>query len=203
MRRVAELQANPERLAERSAQAADQYQSTAPMLAGALSQRMTSAAAFMASKMPSVPDPDPFDPHPRPMLTDAQAAEFAAYDYYAEKPLRFFEEAEHGKITYEGVEVARALMPGAFAEMQQRTVEGLAELMAKKTPPPYLARQRLGMMLGIPAVPEQRPEHIGFLQKNVVGSEKAGQVTGAQSKPPSRPLPTKSQSSTLDRLEGR
>ena len=203
MRRVSELQANPEQLAERAAAAAEPYQTTAPNLASALSQRMTSAAAFMMSKLPTGPDPDPFDPHPRPKLTDAQAAEFAAYDHYAQKPSRFFEEAAHGKMTFEGVEVARALMPSAFAEMQQRTVEGLADLMAKGTPPPYVARQRIGIMLGIPAVPEQRPDHMGFLQANVIGSEKAEKAPqGAQSHP-KRPMPTKAQSSTLDRLEGK
>ncbi len=110
-------------------------------------------------------------------------------------------------MTYEGVEVARALVPGAFAELQQQTVMKLADLMAKGTPPPYLARQRLGMMLDIPAVPEQRPDHAAFLQKNVYGSENAGKATAAtlsaNGKPPQRPLPTKPQSSTLDRLEGK
>ncbi len=206
MRRWAEVAANPEQTATRAAAVGEGIQGTAPMLAGALSQRMTSAAAFMVSKMPSVPDPDPFDPHPRPMLTDAQAAEYAAYDHYAEKPTRFFEEAAHGKLTFEGVEVARALMPGAFAEMQQRTLEGLTDLMAKKSPPPYLARQRLGTMLGVAAVPEQRPDHLGFLQKNVIGSEKPGQASAIDNgaSAPKRPLPTKPQSSsTLDRLEGK
>ncbi len=204
MRKWADVAADPERTATRAAGASEAYQATAPMLAGALSQRMTSAAAFMATKMPSVPDPDPFDPHPRPMLTDAQAAEFAAFDYYAEKPARFFEEAAVGKLTFEGVEVARALMPDAFAELQTRAAEGLAELMAKKNPPPYLARQRLGTMLGIAAVPEQRPEHIEFLQRNVLGSEKAAAAGPAPSQGgPKRPMPNKSQSSTLDRLEGK
>lgn len=206
MEKWAKVSADPDALATRAAGAGEHFQGTAPMLAGGLSQRLTSAAAFMIGKMPTVPDPDPFDPHPRPLMTDAQASEYALYDYYAEKPTRFFEEAAHGKLTYEGVEVARALMPGAFAEMQQRTIEGLADLMAKKRPPPYLARQRLGMMLDFPAVPEQRPDHMAFLQRNVIGSEKAGQANvntlGAQS-PPKRPMPTKSQSSTLDRLEGK
>lgn len=203
MRRVSEIQANPELVAERAAAAAEPYQNNAPNLAGALSQRLTSAAAFMASKMPSAPDPDPFDPHPAPKLTDAQAAEYAAYDFYCERPSRFFEEAAHGKLTFEGVEVARALMAGAFAQMQQRTLTGLAELISKGTPPPYLAQQRIGVMLGIPAVPEQRPAHMGFLQANVIGSEKAAKAPQGAQSTPKRPIPTKTQSSTLDRLEGR
>lgn len=202
-RRTAEMQAEPGRIADRATAAAEPYQNAAPKLAGALTQRLTSAAAFMASKMPTAPDPDPFDPHPAPRFTDAQAAEYAQYDWYCEKPSRFFDEAAHGKLTFEGVEVARALMAGAFQELQQRTISGLAEMMAQKKPPPYVARQRMGIMLGIPAVPEQRPDHMGFLQANVIGSEKAQQAPiGAQS-PPKRPLSSKTQSSTLDRLEGK
>ncbi len=204
MRRVSEMEADPARIAERAAAAAEPYQNTAPNLASAIMQRMTSAHAFLVSKIPTSPDPDPFDPHPAPKLTDGQAAEYAAYDYYCERPSRFFDEAAHGKLTFEGAEVAAQLMPGAFAQLQQRTIEGLATLMAKGAPPPYLARQRIGMVLDIPAVPEQRADHMGFLQANVIGSENAQKspLNGAQS-PPKRPIPTKTQSSTLDRLEGR
>lgn len=201
MQRVAEIQASPERLADQVARTVEPMAGSAPELAGVLTQRMTSAAAFLAGKMPVKPDVDPFDPHPAPRLTDAQAATFMRYVDYTERPMRFFEELERGKITYEGAETIKALMPAAFAEVQTRTLEGLAELLARGQAPPYAQRERLGMLLDVATVPAQRPEHMQLLQSNVVGSVGGKPTTGAQ--PPKRPMPTKTQPSTLDRLEGK
>lgn len=198
---VAEQQANPERMVESISRHTEPLQASAPGLADAVNQRLTSAAAFMASKIPSVADVDPLDPHPARRLTDAEAYDVVRYDTYVRDPMRFFKEAEHGKLTFEGAEVAAALMPDLFADLQQRTITGLAELMARKAPPPHAARERIGMLMSVPAVPSQRPDHMGFLQKNVLPSGQAPAAQGAQ--PPKRPFPTKTQPSTLDRLEGK
>jgi hypothetical protein len=203
---VAKIQADPERFAEHVARTVEPMAGTAPNVAGALNQRLTSAAAFMASRIPVKPDKDPFDPHPAPRLSDAQAATVVRYHSYIERPMRFFEELEHGKITHEGVEVIRHQMPGVFAELQQRTIEGLAELAAQGKKPPFAQRERLGMLLKVPATPSQRPQHMKMLQSNVLASEQASTpkpTHGAPVHAPARPLPTKSQPSTLDRLEGR
>jgi hypothetical protein len=197
---VAAWQANPEAFADRIARTVEPMQANAPEIAGRLTQRMTSAMAFLASKVPVKSDPDPFDPHPAPRMSDAQADTFMKYYSYVERPMRFFEELERGKITYEGAETIKTLMPDAFAEVQTRTMDGLADLLAQGKKPPFAQRQRLGMLLDFPAVPSQRPEHMKLLQDNVLGSEQAarGKTSG-----PKRPIPTKTQPSTLDRLEGR
>ena len=68
--------------------------------------------------------------------------------------------------------------------------------------PPFAQRERLGNLLKFPATPSQRPEHMKLLQANVINSDKANKAApGAPA--PKRPMPTKSQPSTLDRLEGR
>lgn len=205
MDHAAEAQADPARLADRIAQHTDRLTTNAPNLAAGLGSRMTSAYAMLASKIPVHADPDPFDPHPVARLSDAQAATVVRYGAYIERPMRFFEEVEHGKVTPEGVEVARTLMPGMFAELQQRTVEGLADLMARGQKPPFAQRERLGVLLDIPATTSQRPTHMLLLQQNLLESAQANkppaQVPGAQA--PKRPFATKSQPSTLDRLEGR
>lgn len=205
MDRVATMQADPERYANLVAQHVEPLNNSAPGVAGELATRMTSAAAFMAARIPVHADPDPFDPHPAARLTDSQAATVVKYDAYLQRPMLFFEELEHGKMTPEGVEVIRELMPGTFAELQQRTVEGLADLMAQGKKPPFAQRERLGVLLGIPAVPSQRPEHMRLLQANVANSGKEPKPPqhGAPVQPPRRPIATKSQPSTLDRLEGR
>jgi hypothetical protein len=201
MDRVAAIQANPDQYAARVAEHTSAISTNAPNLASGLTQKLVSAAAFMASKMPVHEDRDPFDLHPAPHLTDAQASAIIRYDAYVEKPMRFFDEVSHGKITHEGVEVARALMPGAFAELQQRTVEGLADLIAQGKKPPYAQRERLGILLDIPATPAQRPDHMRLLQANVAAPSAQGKQ--AQPTPPKRPYVAKSQPSALDRLEGR
>ncbi len=201
MNRVAAIQANPEQYANAVAQHTAAMGTNAPNLASGLSQRLVSAAAFMASKMPVQGHPDPFERHPASSLNDAQASSIVRYDSYVEKPMRFFDEVAAGKITYEGVEVAKALMPGAFAELQQRTIAGLAELMAQGKKPPYAQRERLGILLDIPATPSQRPDHMRLLQANVAGPPVKTPTPPQMG--PKRPYAAKSQPSALDRLEGK
>ena len=198
---VAKIQADPERFVEEVTRRTEGMAQHAPMLAGAFTKRATDAAAFLASKMPPQPPPDPFDPRPRPKMTPTQAMEFARYADYVQRPARFFEEAERGQITFEGVETAKALMPRAFAEMQMRVAEGLADMLARNLTVPIRQRERLGLLMDFPAVPSQRPEHALFLQSNVLGSDKANQPTPPQGA--GKPTSIKSPSSALDRLEER
>ncbi len=201
--RAAAAQANPEALAGTIANHTEAFTVNTPNLATNLGTRMTSAYAMLAAKIPTHADPDPFDPHPAARLSDSQAATVVRYGSYIERPMRFFEEAEHGKLTYEGVEVAKTLMPGMFAELQQRTIEGLADMMARGQRPPHAQRERLGILLDIPATPSQRPDHMLLLQQNLVASNQAAKPGPQGATAPKRPIATKSQPSTLDRLEGR
>jgi hypothetical protein len=199
---ITKIQANPEKLIEDVARQTEGLNQHAPQLAGAVTKRMTDAAAFLASKLPPQAPPDPFDPRPRARMSPTQAMEFARYASYVEKPMRFFEEAQRGQITFEGVETAKALMPRAFAEMQMKVAEGLADMLARNMTVPLRQRERLGLLMDFPAVPSQRPEHAMFLQSNVIGSEKANQG-GGPPKGSSKPTAVKSPSSALDRLEER
>lgn len=198
---VTKIQADPEKYLENVARHTEAVGQHAPMLAGAFQKRATDAVAFLASKLPPQAPPDPFDPRPRARMTPVQAMEFARYADYVEKPMRFFEEAQRGQITFEGVEVAKALMPRAFAEMQMRVAEGLADMLARNLTVPIRQRERLGLLMDIPAVPSQRPDHAAFLQSNVIGSEKANQPPPP--KGAGKPTAVKSPSSALDRLEER
>lgn len=195
---VLKWQADPGAFAERVARQTETMSATAPELAGGLSKRMTDGLSFLASKMPSGPPPDPLDPKPAPKMTDQEAAKFARYAWYVEKPARFFDEVAHGKLTFEGIETARTLMPGAFAELQARTAEGLATLAAQGRKPPFQQRAALGSLLGFPAVPSQRPDHAAFLQANAAA---IGITQGAPPKKGGTPSRSISTSSALDRLE--
>jgi hypothetical protein len=197
--RIAEAKADPDAYLEKVARNTESLSQSAPELAGALMQKATSYLAFMESKIPSAPPPDPLDPHPVPRLTDAEASRIAKYEWYWQKPDRFFAEVEHGHLTFEGIEVAKAAMPGAFAELQARTAEGLATLMAQKRPPPYAQRQKIGDLLDFPATAAQGFAHAQFLQKNAMLLSQT--ATGPAKAPPRASTQSKPQRSPLDRLE--
>jgi hypothetical protein len=197
MKQIAALQSDPQGTMDSLAKETEPLAATSPELAGAMTQRMASSLSFLASKMPVAADPDPLDPHPAPHMTDAQASEFARYAWYAQKPSRFFAEAAAGKLTPEGAETAEALMPLAFAELQQRTMDALATHMARGRSIPFQQRLKIGSLLGIPATPSQTPDHARLLQQNVVSSPS---TSTAPAKPRSTKLP--SSETALDRLEG-
>lgn len=193
------LSTQPERVMDIVTRRTEAMHATAPEIAQGVQTRAVQALAFLASKMPHQADPDPLDPHPAPRMSDGEAATFMRYVEYTQRPMRFFEDLERGKLTFEGAEVARELMPGPFAELQQRTITELANLRAMGKSPGYQQRQLLGAILDIPATPSQRPDHMAFLQQNVQQAAKMQQPAP----PPKRPLPTKPQHSSLDRLEGK
>ncbi len=198
LKRIADAKADPEAYLEKVARATEGTAQSAPELAGALMQKATSYLAFMESKMPATPPPDPLDPHPRPKLTDAEASKIARYDWYWEKPDRFFMEVEHGHLTFEGIEVAKAAMPGAFDELQQLTAEGLATLAAQGRKPPFAQRQKIGSLLEFPATVSQGFAHAQFLQKNAMLSS---QTAPGPAPAPRASTQIKPQRSPLDRLE--
>lgn len=193
---AASFQADPDGHIERATRQVESIAAHDPDLADSLVQRQVQAAAFLASKVPVTPDPDPLDPHPAPKMTPNEQASLARYAWYTEKPARFFAEVARGKITFEGAETAQALMPRAFAELQERTQDELATQMARGNKLPFRQRQLLGVLLDMAATPSQRPDHAAFLQKNVTQNE-------PPPPPPKKALASgsKSHMSALDRLE--
>lgn len=196
MKEVAAWQADPEGTIDKIVRSTEGISASSPNVANALVQRTVDALSFLASKKPSGGDPDPFDPHPAPRMTDQQAHEFASYMWYAQKPERFFVEVEHGKLTYEGAETARALMPRAFAELQARTAEALATQLASGKAPAFQQQLKIDSVLDMNTLPSRRPEHMLLLQQNVAPLPSQG--GGGPSR---RSAQIKPQRSALDRLE--
>lgn len=193
---VADFQANPDTHIEKATRQVESIAAHDPELADTLVQRHVQAMTFLASKVPVTPDPDPLDPHPAPRMTPNEQSELGRYAWYTEKPARFFAEVARGKITFEGAETAKALMPRAFAQLQDQTMEHLATMMAKGTQIPFRQRQYLGVLLDMAATPSQRPDHAAFLQKNVSADVQ-------DPPPPKKHLASapKSHMNALDRLE--
>lgn len=208
MQRVAAIKANPEAFNAELSRRVEEMSVNAPNVAGAYQLNAIRAAAFLASKMPVAADLDPLDPHKPPRLNDSQASSFMRYVEYTQRPSLFFEEVARGKVTYEGVETAKALMPRAFAQLQTETMDFLADYQAKNRVEviPFKTRQALGALLDIPAVPSQRPGHMKFLQGNVLAGKPDDGTMQAPSAPaataPKRPSGLATQQSEFDRLEG-
>jgi hypothetical protein len=207
MKRVASFQADPDALVTKATRETEAMGAHAPEVASGVSRRMVDAYAFLASKVPAAADLDPLDPHPAPRLSDSEAASVARYAWYCERPARFFEEVEHGKLTAEGAETAQRLMPKAFAELQARTAEALATHMASGKSVPFEQRLRIGTLLDFAADPSQRVDHMKFLQSNVIVTTGGDKTPGAGppspvATAPKRPLKIPTQQSALDRLEG-
>jgi len=197
-KRLAEAKTDPEAYFDKVARSVEPIAQSAPELAGALMQKATSYLAFMEARMPSTPPSDPLDPFPPPRMTPAEASKIAKYDWYWEKPERFFMEVERGHLTFEGIEVAKEAMPEAFAELQALTAEGLATLAAQGRKPPFAQRQKIGDLLEFPATAAQGFEHAQFLQKNAMLSS---QGSGPAKAPPRASTQSKPQRSPYDRLE--
>lgn len=195
--RIGEFQADPAGFIDRTTRQTESLNNHSPEVAQALVQRSVSAMAFMASKVPVTPDPDPLDPHPAPKLTPGEQTELGRYWWYAEKPSRFFSEVARGKVTYEGAETAQVLMPLAFEELQQQTLEAIVDMKAKGVKLPYRQELVIGTLMDIAAHPSQRPDHASFLQKNML----------SLTEPPPPPAPRRTaapanqQRSSYDRLE--
>lgn len=201
---IAALQADPERVSNAIAASTQAMSNNAPNLATSVAQRHSDALALLTEKMPVQSDPDPLDPHPAPKMTDAEAASFMRTYEYVQRPMKFFEDLERGKLTFEGAEVARRLMPAAFQQLQTQTLDAIAEMRAANKIMPFQQRQVLGALLDIPATPSQRVEHGQFLQANVQPPPGlSGKINEAAPAPPKRPFSGKTQPSSLDRLEGK
>lgn len=201
MQRVSDAQADPQGYINRLQQQTSGLAATHPQLATSYIDQSVRAASFLASKMPIQGEPDPFDKHPAPKMTSDEAHTFMRYVEYVDRPMKFFEDMEHGKITFEGAEVAQELMPAAFAALQARTATMLAEM---RTKPTFVQRQKLGLLLNFPATVAQQPQHTVFLQSLMQPPKGGGNVPPAAAPaPPRRPLQSKTQQSALDRLEAK
>lgn len=203
IQRVAAAQAQPEMHIQRLMQQTEPLAASAPGVANAYVSAASRAAAFLASKLPVTAQPDPLAPNQKPSLTPEDAHKLVRYADYVDRPMRFFEEAAHGKLTTEGAEVAQALMPRAFAELQAATATALAENLARGVRIPDIQRQKLGLILGFPATPAQRPEMVAMLQLNVQGIGGPGNMPSAAPALPKRPASVPTQQSPFDRLEAR
>lgn len=200
IRNVRQAQADPVAFAERLQHQTDAIAQTSPDAAKAYQVNAVRAVNYLASKIPPNNNTNPLRGPEGPELSYSQAIQLAQVADYVENPLKFFKDLERGKVTPEGADAIRTMMPKTFEQLQVQTLEAIADAKAKNKPIPLDARMRLSMLMDITGDASLRPVNGKLLQENVSAPPpkdppSQGQVNGR------KPLNLDSQSSKFDRLE--
>ena len=201
--RLAELSSKPERVVERAANVTQGLTSAAPTVGGNVARNLTRALAFLNAKLPPVRTADPLAPDRKRAWTQTEAAKFMRYVEAAEDPMGVLEDVERGKVTREGVETLRELAPTLYRDLQIRTMDAIADQLAKGKPIPFETRLKVGVLLDVPADPSLQPKTRAFLQANVVPLPEGGGTSGGgpQSRgASSKPLKLPTQHTAFDKL---
>lgn len=202
-KQLAKLTSSPNAVADRATTLTHSMSETAPNVAGAVTRNLTRALSFLNSKLPPNPHVDPLSPNRPRSWTQSEATRFARYVKAAEDPVGTLEDIEHGKVTPEAVETLRVLTPTLYRDLQMRTLDSIAETLAKGKQIPFDTRLKLGTLLGIQADPSLNPRVRTWLQSNVLPAaqgESGGNMQAAPRGPAPRPIQLKTQHSAFDRL---
>lgn len=200
-KQIAELTSRPERVAERATTVTQGLSQAAPGVGGGVAANLTRALAFLNSKLPPQRAVDPLAPERKRSWNQTDAARFARYVEAAEDPVGVLDDIEHGKVTREGVETLRVLTPTLYRDLQRKTLDSIADTLAKGKSIPYDTRLKLGTLLDIPTDPSLTPKVRTFLQQNVMPPPAAaGSVNAPPSGKARGPIKIPTQHNAFDRL---
>jgi hypothetical protein len=146
LKRVANLKdltGNPEQMHETLTKQTEGMHDHAPNTASAVQMSSARAVAFLASKLPQIPDRGPLAPEWKP--SSAEVAKFNRYYNAVEKPTDILKQAAAGTLSAEAVEAVRTVYPQLFQKMQTSIMEKMA---GNKGAIPYKSRLMLGLMFG-------------------------------------------------------
>jgi hypothetical protein len=161
---LAQLMADPSRVADRIAASTAGLDEAAPNIATQAAMVATRALQFLHAKAPkstqtthtAQPLLDDWEP------SDAEASQFERYMKAALDPVSVLDDLANGTITQEGAETLRELYP-QLREMALGTIA--AKLSESRERLPYADRVNLSILFGVPADDTMRPEFIARLQK--------------------------------------
>lgn len=190
---------SPEKVLEKVDEQLGPLKTVYPEMAQTYKNNTLKAADLLREALPKNQFPDPLNPKQEFRFTDVEAAKFLRTAEYVDKPMKFFEDAEKGVVTPEGIKVVKTLMPGAYSEFQQRLLHSITDQLTKGTVIPYPQRMKIGVLLDIPADASLRLDRMKLLQSNVSVPlpQEEGKEPGARN-PSSVDLPI--QQNPFDRL---
>jgi hypothetical protein len=199
---VVNLTSSPNAVASRAATVTQGLSNVAPNVAGKVATNMTRALAFLNSKLPPVRNIDPLAPQQKRSWSQTEAERFSRYVDAAEDPMGTLHDIEHGKVTPEAVETLRVLTPTLYRDLQDRTLDAIADQLATGKQVPFETRLKLGTLLGIQADPSLNPRVQTWLQGNISAASgpASGNMQPAHPGPAQRPIQLQTQHSAFDRL---
>jgi hypothetical protein len=153
-----------------------------------LADHLKARYSFLASKMPFLPQPDPFTGW-QPEPSEADLSDWGRYVEAAENPLLILDELYSGHLAPETVETVKELYPGLFEAVRQKIIERVIDA---RTPVQYQDRLNLGQLFDLPLEPTAAPEVVAGLQEMYAmqaEEQQASQPRGT----PKPPSPTKGQ----------
>jgi hypothetical protein len=163
-RELAELIADPQRLADRVAVALSDVDKAAPGVSGQAALTATKALQFLANVAPknaqSTNTLQPLLDDWKP--TDQEVSRFERHVRAAFDPLSVLDDLEKGVLTKEAADTLRELYPQLHQVIATKIAGKLAE---SKERLPYVDRVNLSLLLGAPVDDSMRPDFISRTQQ--------------------------------------
>lgn len=181
--KLSELQNNPSKLLDLISSNTEHLQDAAPQTSDGLAMAATRGLQFLAAKLPTHPNANPFDAPYEP--SQSEIATFDRYRSIVENPLLALEQVKQGTIIPETIEALGTVFPKLYDEMKSSVMEQASHMLAKKEPIPYKTKQAISMFMGEPidssfTGPSIQANQIAFIAGN---QQKQDQDMAAQGKP--------------------
>lgn len=162
-----------------------------PEVAQAIQRQTASAQAFLQSKLPPTPLPDPLAPNKPPAYAPDDKRRFIRYVEAVNGGVPgILRRVADGTHTQEDVETLAALFPKSRDEIMRRLLNKAAE---KRSPMSFQKRMRVSSILGPAADPSRDP---GFMQA-IQSSYASGQHAATSAEPTAR----KASSSAVQKMK--
>lgn len=199
-RATTEFERDPQAAVRRTQKAQGDLARFAPKLAAAQATRQVALMQLLADKLPPPEPPSIYGDNPDvPRIPPAQQDEFLRYWRAANDPLSVIEDAAHGKLSPEGIEVLQTGYPELYGALQRSVLTTLED----SDKPPYETRLMLGQLLELPTDPGLEPEMLAALQQSAASVPAPSNEQGGLLAPSQRTAPETAggQQTNTDRLQ--
>jgi len=186
-------QMRPEKRAQLAAQLAPLH-AVSPLLADRVETNKADGYAFLAGKLPKMPDLPGMSLGSKWQPADMLMRGWARYAAAVEDPYGVIDRLASGQVTPEDAETMKTVYPELYADVQRQIMEQLGELQKL----PYQRRLALSIFSDIPVDPAMDPRVLAMLQGQFEAEEGSEGGTQAPTASPqfgsvSREQPTPSQ----------
>jgi hypothetical protein len=173
LRKINELNNNPEMLINRLEDGTRQLYQVAPNMTESAQQSMMKGIQFLAAKAPKDMTTNPFDPPYQP--SQMEKAQFQRYVDLVEDPMLALEQVRNRTVTPETVEVLSAVYPRLYDYMKMSLLDEASSILAKGGTIPYQTKQSMSMFLGQPLDQAMLPLNVAANQDVFVMDKSSSQ----------------------------